>query len=259
MWKKNKCILLAFCAGLIFHSPSFGETLTLSSPPIPPVSGTGAQPGYLKEIVVEAGKRVGLDIQFTNKPAQRSLFASNAGQTDGELHRIAGLEKYYPNLVRIPEAVLVDQFVGFSRMPDLYIKDWADTGDLKIAYPRGWTIYANAFGEDRNHLPGLDAKSLFKMTAVGRIDIAMHTLDKGSFIAHTMGLNLYPVTPPLAVKPMYIYLHKSKSKWIGKLSGALADVKKDGTYARIKRRVLHDHGLSGDAYFDSPLQLGPDS
>lgn len=259
MWKKNKLVLLAFCVGIIFNSPSFGEILTLSSPPIPPVSGSGTHPGYLKEIVVEAGKRIGLDIHFVSKPAQRSLYASNTGQTDGELHRIEGLEKYYPNLVRVPEAILIDQFVGFSRKPDLYIKDWSHTDDLRIAYPRGWAIYANAFGEDRNHLPGLDAHSLFKMAAVGRIDIAMHTLDKGSFIAHTMGLNLYPVTPPLAVKPMYIYLHNSKRKWVGKLSGALADVKKDGTYARIKRRVLHKHGLTADAYFDSPLKLGPDS
>ncbi|WP_167730485.1 transporter substrate-binding domain-containing protein [Terasakiella sp. SH-1] len=229
------------------------ESITLSSPAIPPVSGGYQQPSYLKKIIQTAGKRINLDIDFIVQPAQRSLITTNQGDFDGELHRIAGLETYYPNLIRVPEAVLIDQFIGFSAKPNVKVKDWLDTGNLKIAYPRGWTIFSKAFGEDRMHQPGLNGESLFKMAAHGRIDIAMHTLDKGTYIAQKEGLRLYPVSPPFAIKPMYVYLHKSKAHLIDKLASAIKTVKEDGTYAKIKRQELFRFGLTDKAFFQSPL------
>jgi len=229
------------------------ESITLSSPPIPPVSGTSPEPGYLKNIVIEAGKRINLDIQFKSQPAKRSLVSSNSGRTDGELHRIEGLDKFYPNLIRVPEAVLIDQFVGFSSKPNVHIEDWTKTDNLKISYPRGWTIYAKAFGEDAVHNPGLNAYSLFHMVESKRIDIAMHTLDKGTYIAKHEKIKVYPVSPPFAVMPMYIYLHKSKKHLIPKLAAALKQIKKDGTYARIKKEILLEHNLTDKAFFQSPL------
>ncbi|SCA55477.1 putative Periplasmic solute-binding protein [Candidatus Terasakiella magnetica] len=247
--------VLALCACVFAYAvhPAYGETLYISSPAIPPVSGTGEHPGYLKKIIQEAGKRVGIKVRFNSHPAKRSLISSNNGESDGELHRIEGLEKYYPNLIRVPETVLIDQFVGFSSQPDLKIKDWSDTGKLQVSYPRGWTIYSKAFGEDRMHQPGLSGLSLFKMAARNRIDVAMHTLDKGTYIAHKEGLRLYPVKPAFAVKPMYMYLHSSKAHLIEKLAKGISDVKEDGTYSKIKRDVLFKHGLTDKAYFQSPL------
>lgn len=245
--------LFGFIAFFLAISTASAETIVISSPPIPPVSGSDPEPGYLKNILVEAGKRIGVTIQFKNQPAQRSLISSNAGRTDGELHRIAGLEKAYPNLIRIPEPVLIDQFVGFTNRPDVTIPDWQKTGNLKVFYPRGWNIYAKAFGRDAEHQPGLHGASLFQMVQSGRVDIAMHTLDKGTYIAHKQNIKVFPVKPAFSIQPMYVYLHKSKKHLVLKLAKAFADVKADGTYARIKKEVLHSHGLTDKAYFQSPF------
>ncbi len=240
---------------IAFISHASAERIVISSPAIPPVSGQHPEPGYLKEIIVEAGKRIGLEITFSVLPAKRSLVSSNAGQTDGELHRIEGLEKYYPNLIRVPEAILVDQFVGFAASPGIEIKDWYNTEKLLVHYPRGWNIYAKAFGQDAEHRPGLHGHSLFHMVESGRIDIAMHTLDKGTYIAHKEGIRVYPVTPPFSTEPMYVYLNKAHKQWVGKLASAFASIKKDGTYTRIKKEVLSRHGLTDPAYFQSPMDM----
>jgi polar amino acid transport system substrate-binding protein len=225
------------------------ETLVISSPAIPPVSGTYPEPGYLKNIIVEAGKRIDVKISFRHMPAVRSLVASDSGTTQGELHRVEGLEKLYPNLIRVPEPVVIDQFVGFAATPDMVIKDWRQTGDLQISYPRGWTLYAQAFGEDNSHHMGNSGVPLFKMVEHGRIDIAMHTLDKGTYIAAKNDIHVYPVKPAFAIKPMYMYLHHSKAHLVDRLAQSIREVKQDGTYESIKRDVLFHHGLINDAYF----------
>lgn len=225
------------------------ETLVISSPAIPPVSGHYPEPGYLKNIIIEAGRRIDVKISFRHMPAVRSLIASDAGTTHGELHRVEGLEKFYPNLIRVPEAVVIDQFVGFSANPDMVVKDWTQTGDLQVSYPRGWTLYAQAFGEDKSHHMGNSGMPLFKMVEHGRIDIAMHTLDKGTYIAAKNGIHVYPVKPAFAIKPMYMYLHRSKAHLVDRLAQSIRQVKKDGTYDNIKRDVLYHHGLIDDAYF----------
>ena len=238
---------------LLWTFSAQAETIVISSPPIPPVSGSGDQPGYLKNIIIEAGSRVGIDIRYKNQPAARSLRESNAGRSDGELHRIEGLEKHFPNLVRVPETVLIDSFVGFAARPGVKVENWDDTGSLKVYYPRGWTIYANAFGEDNEHHPGLHGHSLFHMVESGRIDFAMHTLDKGTYIADRENIKVYPVEPAFATKRMYIYLHKSKAHLVKRLASAIAEVKRDGTYSRIKKEVLDSFNLTDDAYYSSPL------
>lgn len=248
--KRAFFILLACVIGL--NSPASaqtGETLVLSSPAIPPVSGTYPEPGYLKNIITEAGKRIVVKISFRHMPAVRSLVASNSGVTQGELHRVEGLEKLYSNLIRVPEPVVIDQFVGFAATPDLVIKDWTKTGNLQISYPRGWTIYTQAFGEDNSHHTGNSGMNLFKMVEHKRIDIAMHTLDKGTYIAAKNDIHVYPVKPTFAIKPMYIYLHQSKAHLVDRLARSIREVKQDGTYESIKRDVLFHHGLINDAYF----------
>ncbi len=249
---RQSLILLFLLIG--FTHTLNAETITISSPAIPPVSGGDTQPGYLKNIVAEAGRRIDVKIIFRHQPAKRSLVSSNSGQSDGELHRIEGLEKYYPNLIRVPETMLIDQFVGFASRPNVHIDDWQNTGDLKIHYPRGWAIYANAFGEDAEHHSGNKGVDLFKMVESDRIDIAMHTLDKGTYIASQAGVHVYPVSPPFAVKEMFVYLHKSKAHLVDPLAKAFRQIKEDGTYAQIKKDVLYHYGLTDDAYFQNAFE-----
>jgi hypothetical protein len=60
-----------------------------------------AQNGMLDLIAKEAFSRIGVEIELPYLPTERSISAANDGLHDGELNRIAGMEKIYPNLKTI--------------------------------------------------------------------------------------------------------------------------------------------------------------
>ena len=64
---------------------------------------------------------LGVELRLVKLPAERGLINANAGIEDGDLARITGLEKQYPNLVRVPEKLVDLDFTAFSkqRLPEL--------------------------------------------------------------------------------------------------------------------------------------------
>ena len=59
-----------------------------------------------KEVLREAYRRIGYDIRFEFLPGKRSLEYANKGLTDGDVARIAGTEKKYPNLIPVPTPII---------------------------------------------------------------------------------------------------------------------------------------------------------
>ena len=57
------------------------------------------------EVLVEAYQNIGITIEIEQVPAKRSIMLSNSGQVDGEVVRIKGAEKNYPNLVRVKSQI----------------------------------------------------------------------------------------------------------------------------------------------------------
>ncbi len=64
----------------------------------------------ISEIVLrKAYERIGVKIDTHYFPAERALYMSNSGLVDGEVNRIIGLEKKYPNLIRVPVAGVITE------------------------------------------------------------------------------------------------------------------------------------------------------
>jgi polar amino acid transport system substrate-binding protein len=76
---------------------------------------TPDQKGMLDLLVKEAFRRIGLEAEIVFNPTGRSLSDVNEGLADGELDRIEGMEKNFPNLVMVPEPNMVMDFVAFSK------------------------------------------------------------------------------------------------------------------------------------------------
>ena len=66
-------------------------------------------------IAKEAFRRIGVEIELPYLPTERSISAANDGLHDGELNRIAGMEKIYPNLIRVDESMMDFEFVGLTK------------------------------------------------------------------------------------------------------------------------------------------------
>ena len=86
---------------LFFSSVCLANNDTLSI-----VIGTTDVLDVGSQISHQAFRRSGIEIIFSELPGERALLNVSARIDDGDIGRIAGLEKVYPNLVCVPESML---------------------------------------------------------------------------------------------------------------------------------------------------------
>ena len=197
------------------------------------------QTGMLDLIVKEAFNRLGITAVLPFLPAERSIIAANSGLHDGVLNRIEGIERMYPNLVRVPESNMDFKFVAFSKKYDFETTDWATLNSLRVGFIKGWKILEQNM---KNH-PDItyvnSADQLFRMLDKGYIDIALYGELVGYAKLKTMNITDYRVlTPPLATKKMYMYLNKKHEKLVPRVAESLKNMKVDGTYDRIVSQTI---------------------
>jgi polar amino acid transport system substrate-binding protein len=202
------------------------------------------QTGMLDLIVKEAFRRIGIEAEIVFNPTERSLADVDAGLLDAELNRIEGMEKKFPNLVRVPEPNMVMEFVAFSKK-DYQIDGWKSIRDFHIGLVSGWKILE----ENTKGFPHVVAvpteKELFNMLDLERIDLALYSKLTGYEQIHLRGLKeIHHMEPPLESRNMYLYVHKRHSGLVKPLAEALRSMKKDGTYSRIVHEATSH--LTGD-------------
>ena len=76
------------------------------------------------EILRVAYQQLGVSISFKTFPAERALVTSNKGRADGELVRIKGINKKYPNLIRVPVSHVSSEQTAFSKRVEIVIEGW---------------------------------------------------------------------------------------------------------------------------------------
>ncbi len=228
-------LLTTFFVGNPCHAAN-EPTLVLSDTYDTPYT-TPAGDGFLDLVVKEALLRAGFKLKMVQVSPERALLNANEGIEDGVSARIAGLEKNYPNLVRVPEKVLDFPFVAFTRQAKLAKASWdALLPPVSVGHIQGWKIF------EQNLKPGTavtivdTAEQLFTMRDKNRIDVALYERWLGLALAKKMGINNVRVMEPaLADREMFIYLHKRHAGKVAAISAALRALKEDGTYTRICR------------------------
>lgn len=210
-------------------------TLVLNDTNDPPFT-TQTGDGFLDVVAGEAFRRAGLHLALVKLPPERGLVNANAGIEDGDLTRIAGLEKSYPNLVRVPEKLIDWHFVAFSRQATPAEASWELLEPLSVGHIKGWKIFEQSL-KTTTHITTVDnPDQLFAMLDKGRIDIALYERWLGYALAKKMNIQkLHVVEPPLASREMFIYLHKRHADKIPAIAAALRAIKAEGMYARVCR------------------------
>lgn len=212
-------------------------TLVLNDTNAPPFT-TEAKDGFLDIVATEAFRRVGVTLQLVKLPAERGLLNANAGIEDGDLTRIAGLEKLYPNLIRVPEKLLDWEFVAYSKNPAIPAR-WSSIRQHIVGHVTGWKIYEHHL-QGANHVVSANGPTqMFMLLARDRIEIALYARWMGH--AYIKNLNLggiHQLKPNLAKKEMFIYLNKRHSKLVPKLAKSLRALKQEGFYKRVQHEKL---------------------
>ena len=211
--------------------------LVLNDTNEPPYT-TPAGDGFLDVVAGEAFRRLGVDLQLVKLPAERGLLNANAGIEDGGMVRIAGLEKKYPNLVRVPEKLIDWEFAAFSKDRSIPAR-WPAIRQRAVGLIKGWKIYEQAVEGAPRVTAADDPDQLFRLLELGRIEVALYERWLGAALAKERKLNgVHALTPPLAVREMFIYLHKRHAPLVPKLAEALRALKHEGFYARAHHEKL---------------------
>jgi len=192
--------------------------------------------GFLDLIVKEAFRRAGLNLKMVRVSPERALINADSGIEDGVSARIAGLEKNYPNLVRIPEKVMDFPFVAFALQSRLANANWETLASTSVGHIQGWKIFEQNL-KPGTHTTVVDtAEQLFTMLDKNRIDVALYERWLGLALAKKMAIkNIRVVEPALADREMFIYLNKRHADKVPAINAALRSLKADGFYTRICR------------------------
>jgi len=218
--------------------------LVLNDTNEPPYT-TPAGDGYLDVIVREAFRRAGVDLRLIKLPAERGLINANAGIEDGDMVRIAGLEKQYPNLIRVPEKLIDWEFVAFSKGSRIR-SAWPDIRQRAVGHIKGWKIYERAVNGAEHVTAVDDPEQLFRLLELDRIEVALYERRLGLALVRKIGLkNVRPLSPPLYRREMFIYLHRRHAPLVPKITEALRAMKREGFIQRTYREKLGNyHGVA---------------
>ena len=197
------------------------------------------QSGFMDKVVEEAFRRSGLILKTIQLPAERGLINANLGIDDGEMGRIAGLEKTYPNLVRVPEKVMDWEFYAFSDHNVDLSKGWAGLAEYSVAFINGWKILERNVPAEAEITKVKDQSQLFNLLNKQRTQIIIYERWAGLRYIKQNRLNgVRLIQPALARRKMYMYLNKRHKVFVPRLTKALKNMKRDGTYNRLVRELL---------------------
>ncbi|MES9887351.1 MAG: transporter substrate-binding domain-containing protein [Candidatus Sedimenticola sp. 6PFRAG1] len=236
---KRTIVLILF---LLLLSPGFniaGENapfklnITLTAP-----LGTQDRQGFLDLVVTEMLHRVGYMPDFEFAHEERGLRALDQGLDDGNLPRVAGLERIYPNIRQVPGKVMDFNFQVFSKNPDVVIDDWESLQNYDVAFVTGWKILEKNI-KARTITKVSTSDQLFLLLDRDRTQLVIYEKWQGLELIRKLGLKgIVALEPPLITKEVFLYVNKRHEALIPELAHALEQMKIDGSYQRIEDRTL---------------------
>ncbi len=239
-------LIIKFFIVLLFisfsHSALSQQTIVLNTAFGSPVSNE-SQTGFADLAVAEAFRRIGYQLETVRLPAERALINANRGIDDGDLVRVAGLQKKYTNLIQVPEPVMIVDMVLFSKnKPSFIVNGWESVASHSLAIISGWKIMEKNFGKLGNKVEIIktdNAEQSFTLLAKDRVDFIAYSnwSGLGYLKAHNI-TDVKLLSPPLARPEFYVYLHKKHKKIVPRLAAAIKQMKSDGTIRNIFDKIL---------------------
>lgn len=208
-----------------------------------PVAGSDGFFNHLMEYLVSP---LDYEVTIQTPPAERALLLANTGIDDGDGPRIPGLTRDYPNLIRVPEPVMMVEFVAFTKRLVFDTDDWGSLAPYRVAIVRGWKILERNIRPHARLLGVKHPENLFRLLKNGRTEVAVIDRFSGRAMARSVGLEHYNLlSPPLATTPMYLYLHREHAQLIPRMTARLREAKANGVYRRLKHERLDHANVDG--------------
>lgn len=220
--------LIALCPLCLFLLlPARAEELQLS------VMSRSATHTDLWKAAEVAFQRAGVTAVVREVSPERSAVLANEGTTDGDVGRTSGLEKSFPNLIKVPEPIYQYAPTAFAYQRFDVAGGWESLRPHTICIRRGLRqtdLHTKEFA--RQILA--DEAAMLRMLAAGGCEIAImehnNALARAAMTAEPPLLRLMP---PMEIMPLYIYLHKSHAALVPKVAAALKQMRADGSMHKL--------------------------
>jgi hypothetical protein len=186
------------------------------------------------QVLVEAYQRLGITVNILQFPAKRSLSVSNSGVVDGEVVRIKGAEKNYPNLVRVKSQICSTESRVYVKNKKFKLEGWHSLQPYKIGIIRGH-LYAVNGTQGMDVVTVKSNELLFKMLARDRIDVAIaQTADALYAISTLKSQGIEGLEPIVLSMQLYHYLNKKNIDLVPKIERVIDDMANEGRLAEIQ-------------------------
>ncbi len=232
----SRILSLTVCAalGLGLSAAQASNKIVLSTGVLTPYTNP-ERSGFLDQLVVAVFRDVGLEAEIIVYPTatERGMLNANEGVDDGLAMRVAGLEKQYPNLIRVPEEIADNDFVAYTLGKPFVTDSWESLSPYVVTYIIGWKVFEQNVPKGKELTLVRDVDQLFGLLKSRRADVALYERWQGLVKTWEMGIKVQVLEPPLVRTKMYMYLHKKHAALVPRVAEALAKMKRDGRYQRI--------------------------
>jgi len=193
------------------------------------------------EVLAEAYRELGIDIEIQRFPAQRSILESNAGRTDGELFRPTGIEQKFENLMMVPAPLCSAGISVFTRGQDFKVDGWDSLKPYRIGILNGHQG-ATQGTKGMNVVKVRSPRQMIQMLAHGRVDLILLTPIVGLTAIKDVGIGgISLLEPPVVTENLYHYVHKRHQEIAPKLAAVLKRLAARGRIKEVEEEYLSRH------------------
>lgn len=191
---------------------------------------------YVEELLTLAYQDLGYKVKYINVPLKRALFEADDGKVDGELLRIEGLNKSFPNLISVPYKLFdfdIKLIVNQRQCPGCQLAQLRS-----ISYVRGVVAIERLLAESEktNQSIGLASMEIlldfFNMERAQGIIAAVHDIPKESL--STIDFS----EQTLSTLSVVHYLHKRHGELVMPLSRSLFNLERNGIAQRLREKYV---------------------
>jgi len=190
------------------------------------------------QVLRRAYDRIGIAVAFIDLPAERSLQKSSEGSLDGEVNRIAGIEKEYPNLIIVPVPVNTVAHAAFTKGHHFTVAGWQSLKPYSIAIRIGTkAIEHGTAGMNVTAFP-TDEK-VFLLVAQDRYDVCVSAVVNGLYVIKKHHLKeIQLLSPPLERIHLYHYLHTRHADLVSGIEASLEEMRRKGEIETIRENFV---------------------
>lgn len=193
------------------------------------------------EVLIEAYKRIGIAVEIKRYPAALSIQLANRGDVDGEVVRVAEIDRKYSNLIMVPVPINSMEGMVFTKNRIFPVKGWKSLEPFIVGIRRG-IKFAEINLDAREIISVTDNKQLLEMLHLGRIDVAVlpHLPGLVTLLENKKykDLDIKILPDPIEVFPLYHYLHKRHAHLLPKITNVLKDVEKEGFIKKVRAQYI---------------------